>query len=466
MKSARLKVVRGISTVALTAVISLASCRLACAKVTTVDSAGQTNVSEEDLIITSNVDYESLDVNLLEDDAMLAIFGEGNEPDIVTVKVKDLTFTGVAGAASNCLMIDSRGDLIVDGDVVFTTAYINLNAPADHTDGSVKNRIVFNGPVRLEGKGIGFFNANELVTSSIDSAVTTSVTFNGEVSGEGGIDVGYQGITLNNPSNSFTGDVNAVCSMITLRGPGSLGRSEYMSLDDSFLSVIEGGEFDTPIEIINPSTVNAQNDLVISSDIFGEGLYVGSVDGKTLSLEGDNSVTFMDVIWGRVDVNGDKTTQTFEGVGVNRGATLGGNGTIDEYVMNYGTISPGTVDEIGTLTIMDDCFQYESSVLSVRIRGEENDCLKVQGYTFFDASPVDETVKPAVNISIENPVMGKSYVILTSRGVYGTENVVLNVTESDAFDVEVAQDGRNLMVTVKKKKSDVSASTDDKALID
>ena len=129
MKSARLKVVRGISTVALTAVISLASCRLACAKVTTVDSAGQTNVSEEDLIITSNVDYESLDVNLLEDDAMLAIFGEGNEPDIVTVKVKDLTFTGVAGAASNCLMIDSRGDLIVDGDVVFTTAYINLNAP-------------------------------------------------------------------------------------------------------------------------------------------------------------------------------------------------------------------------------------------------------------------------------------------------------------------------------------------------
>ncbi len=118
MKSARLKVVRGISTVALTAVISLASCRLACAKVTTVDSAGQTNVSEEDLIITSNVDYESLDVNLLEDDAMLAIFGEGNEPDIVTVKVKDLTFTGVAGAASNCLMIDSRGDLIVDGDVV------------------------------------------------------------------------------------------------------------------------------------------------------------------------------------------------------------------------------------------------------------------------------------------------------------------------------------------------------------
>ena len=134
--------------------------------------------------------------------------------------------------------------------------------------------------------------------------------------------------------------------------------------------------------------------------------------------------------------------------------------------MNYGTISPGTVDEIGTLTIMDDCFQYESSVLSVRIRGEENDCLKVQGYTFFDASPVDETVKPAVNISIENPVMGKSYVILTSRGVYGTENVVLNVTESDAFDVEVAQDGRNLMVTVVEKKSDVSASTDDKALID
>ena len=174
----------------------------------------------------------------------------------------------------------------------------------------------------------------------------------------------------------------------------------------------------------------------------------------------------MDVIWGRVDVNGDKTTQTFEGVGVNRGATLGGNGTIDEYVMNYGTISPGTVDEIGTLTIMDDCFQYESSVLSVRIRGEENDCLKVQGYTFFDASPVDETVKPAVNISIENPVMGKSYVILTSRGVYGTENVVLNVTESDAFDVEVAQDGRNLMVTVVEKKSDVSASTDDTTLID
>ena len=72
-----------------------------------------------------------------------------------------------------------------------------------------------------------------------------------------------------------------------------------MSLDDSFLSVIEGGEFDTPgAEIMNPSTVNAQNDLVISSDIFGEGLYVGSVDGKTLSLEGDNSVTFMDVIYG------------------------------------------------------------------------------------------------------------------------------------------------------------------------
>ena len=62
--------------------------------------------------------------------------------------------------------------------------------------------------------------------------------------------------------------------------------------------------------------------------------------------------------------------------------------------------------------------------------------------------------------------MGKSYVILTSRGVYGTENVVLNVTESDAFDVEVAQDGRSLMVTVVEKKSDVSASTDDKALID
>jgi len=431
----------------LTAAISLASCQLACAKVTTIGNGGTTNVYEENLVITSNTNYDKLEVNLTDDISMLCIYGQDKGENIISLNVKDLVFAGVEGVASNCLMVDSKGSLIVDGNAVLKTAYVNLNVEPDHT-GAERNKIIFNGPVKLEGRGIGFYNFNEYVAGTIDSAVTTNILFNGEVSGEGGIETAYQGLTLNNPSNTFEGDLSASGSMVVLRSPGSVKNVSYIWLEDSLLNILESGEFNVPIEVIAASTINVQDDVEIISDITGEGIIIGSADGKTLSLEGENVVTFVDIMWGRIEVNGEKPTRAFEGTGIVEGATLGGNGTLVEYVMNYGTINPGTVDETGTLNIVGDCYQFDSSVISLRIDGEKNDFLNVFGSVVFDT---EVQINPTINISITNPVIGKSYTVLSAKGIYGFENVILNVTESDDFTVEVVQNARKIVVNILPK---------------
>ncbi len=264
------------------------------------------------------------------------------------------------------------------------------------------------GNVTLAGSnnfsGGTFVNSGTLTvtTDTITGTITTSATltfdqdtfgtYSGSLLGTGQmLKEGAGNLVLSNASNDL--------GTIIVNGGTLIGTTSTLAADDIHA---------------NSTVVFDQNfDGSTTSAISGSGeLFKGG--SGSVSLQGNSGFTGrMEVLEGRLAVNGAIAGDTW----VVGGATLGGTGTINADVHNFGTVAAG--NSIGTLTIGHDYTVYSGATQEVEINdagttpGINNDLVDVIGNAFLEGGTVDVQAAPGTYAE------GDTYAFLRANTISG-----------------------------------------------
>ena len=194
-------------------------------------------------------------------------------------------------------------------------------------------------------------------------------------------------------------------------------------------------------------TFQGNHDAIVNDSIGGTGSVTQNGPGST-TLNGASTYTGATAInGGRLIVNGSIASQTT----VNAGASLGGSGTINQNVINDGTIAPG--NSIGTLHVGGNYTHSANAGLDVEINDQgQGDRVAVQGKATLQGGVVNVRSQPG------NYLAGSRYTFLTAQSIsgqfdsinddlpfltatlgYSAQSVYFTLFNSDANYVDVAQ---------------------------
>ena len=320
-----------------------------------------------------------------------------NRSDFVTFSG---VISGVGGVQQNGTgtTVTLTGDNTYSGGTTINAGTLQLGNGG--TTGSITGNVANN--------GILAFNRSDFVT------------FNGLISGTGGVQQNGTGTTVLVANNTYTGGTTINAGALQLGAGGTTGS-------------IVGDVIDNGALIFNRSDA-----VTFGGVISGTGNVVKLGTG-TLTLPGTNTYT------GATTVNGgslivDGSIASANTL-VNPGGLLGGSGIIGGNLVNSGVVSPGSSP--GTLTVNGDYTQNPSGTLRIEVAGlspGQFDVLAVNGH-----ASVAGTLQ-LVRVGDFNLSVGDQITFLTaSNGVSGTfgnvENDFLATGSIVVFDVVYLPNG-------------------------
>ncbi len=171
------------------------------------------------------------------------------------------------------------------------------------------------------------------------------------------------------------------------------------------------------VDVSAHSTLNIYSDI---TDFFTPTMLINNGSGVLVLLGFNDYVGGTQINNGQVYVDGI-IAGTNPTVVVNPSGLLGGSGTVGN-VINLGTVSPGDIGTIGTLSLSGTYFQGSNAALNVRIDGAgANDSLLIEGAaTLSGTLNVDALPGGAY-------VIGETYTILNSIAGFNTQFTTVNV---------------------------------------
>jgi autotransporter-associated beta strand protein len=226
------------------------------------------------------------------------------------------------------------------------------------------------------------------------------VTFEGSISGTGGVQHNGTGTTVLVANNTYTGGTTINAGALQLGNGGTTGS-------------IVGNVINNGALIFNRSDA-----VTFGGVISGTGNLV-KVGAGTLTLPGANTYTGATTVnAGSLIVDGSiASAQTL----VNPGGLLGGHGVIGGNLVNSGVVSPGSSP--GTLTVNGNYTQNPSGTLRIEVAGGspgQFDVLAVSGHASL-AGTVQLVRVGGLNLSL-----GDQITFLTASSVSGTFDTVEN----------------------------------------
>lgn len=168
--------------------------------------------------------------------------------------------------------------------------------------------------------------------------------------------------------------VRAASQGTIIRNSGTIKGTAYSIYSSKDTSLI----LETGSDLIGPAAFEGENDVVGllgtgSEEINFYGVETLVMGGDDWTLSGDSSFDFIQVVHGRLGVDGALAGAT----SVLNDGILGGNGSLTGNVTTSGTVAPGT--SVGHLTIDGDLTQTANATLEIEIGDGVADRLTVSG---------------------------------------------------------------------------------------
>ena len=240
----------------------------------------------------------------------------------------------------------------------------------------------FTGTTTVDSGGTLQGRAQSLPTAIANSGLVRfdqpdTGAYRGVISGSGGLEKTGVGVVTLTQALAYTGPTTVTAGKLILEGDNS-GYAGTASVNSG--ATLQGNALSLPNDIAN--------DGLVRFDQEGNGTYAGVIGGAgamekagngTLTLASSQTYTgATSVSEGTLLLLGNLVSPT----SVAAGATLRGIATIAGDVTNYGTIAPGTADDIGTLTVQGN-YIGAGGILQTRVAGTPQapvaDVLQISG---------------------------------------------------------------------------------------
>ncbi len=305
------------------------------------------------------------------------------------------------------------------------------------------------GPVQLLGLG-----ASRIISATNNS----TLTFNGQISGTGGVQVGVApsvAVKFSNSTNNFTGDVFTTGAspiqggIIRLGGDNAITSASAIQLFGS--STLDMNNFDAQIAALScnasssvvfgfgsalrTGTNNASTDCAAVLSASGAGGVLTKVGSGVLTLSGASTFDGeIDVLGGGLQVTGSlpETPQNAIFVSSGQSATLFGTGSVGN-VVNAGNIHGGTLNTPGMLS---------TEFLSFNGVGVMSALLaSASSYDQLSASNVNMASNPQLNLALMPgfaPLPGSIFTLIINRGGAGVGGTFQNLAEGATLSTNSA----------------------------
>ncbi|MFO0824557.1 MAG: autotransporter-associated beta strand repeat-containing protein [Gemmataceae bacterium] len=363
----------------------------------------------------------------------------------------DVSLTGTASTSTG------RSGVAVRSDVLTNSGKLTITGTSDVERGVV---------IETSGKGVGTTSGSVSITgtstsnngvaisaavsaanaASIDIAgTTTSATRAGVVlsgsagkvtSATGPINItatGNTDIQLNSPVTSAGGDITIQANRDILgnaNGDISTGLSGVINLTADQDSTGTPNDAGT-LQLAGDVTVGAgglglsltDNDGFINGNIVSASGLVKLGTG-TLQLNGTNTINGLKTVQaGTLLVNGSVTGSS--PLTVDKSGTLGGTGTIAGSVLVLGTITGGTVTDVGTLTV--GSLSFDGGTYHADLQGNTSDTIATAGAVNLNAGTAGVFVLDVLGGGTSE---GATYTLIDNQGAGAIANPPLtNATE-------------------------------------
>lgn len=305
------------------------------------------------------------------------------------------------------------------------------------------------GPVQLGGAG---------VSRIISLATNSLLTFNGQISGTGGLQIGAApsvAVKLSNAGNNFTGTVittgaspiqggtivlggdNAVPSAATVQLIGS-STFNLNNFDDEIAGLSCNGSSRVVFGIGSALKTGGNNASTTCAGVLsatGAGGVLSKVGSGVLTLSGASTFDGeIDVLGGGLEVLGSLPVSPQNAIFVSSGqsATLFGTGSVGN-VVNAGNIHGGSLSTPGKLTTEFLSFNGVGTMSAILASPINFDQL--------DASNVNMASNPQLNLAVLPgfvPLPGSTFKIINNRGGAGGGGTFKNLPEGATLAVNGA----------------------------
>ncbi|WP_199777466.1 autotransporter domain-containing protein, partial [Bosea sp. FBZP-16] len=277
---------------------------------------------------------------------------------------------------------------------------------------------------------------------------SNAISFNGAISGTGGLTKQGSGVLILSGTNSYSGETSIEAGALVIDAARAMSAaSDYIIATGAQLQISDGLGAVTAASIAGAGAIQIGNGTTLkaggsnasttfSGSISGNGGFEKTGTG-TLTLTGANTYTgATTVAGGKLVVNGSITsTVTLDG------GTLGGSGTVGGVSVGSGaTVAPG--NSIGTLTVSGNVSFASGSTYQVEINATgQSDRIVASGSATLSGGTVQVLAENG------NYAASTSYTILTASG--GVSGSFTSVTSNLAFlTPSLAYDSQNVTLTM------------------
>ncbi|QQE12597.1 autotransporter-associated beta strand repeat-containing protein [Planctomycetota bacterium] len=373
----------------------------------------------------------------------------------------DTEFAGVISGTGG-LVKEGSGTLTLSGTNTYSGGF-NINAGTVIASGG--NAIGDIGTVTLaDVSGATLqLNADETIGSlagggevnllsyTLTVGDVNDTTFDGVISGTGGLVKQGDGALALSGTNTYSGGTNIEAGTIVVDGGNAIGDTGTVTItdgatlqldaDETVGSLAGGGSTGGEVKLQSYTlTVGDANDTTFDGVISGTGGLVKQGDGTLILSNSDNIYTGGTTVnEGILIINGNMASANMN---VANGAMLAGVMSLAGNYNNAGTISPGnsigTVTVAGNLTLTDTSI-YDMEIESTAGAGVGNDLIDVGG-----TADVDGTLN-IISISGYTPNGGDTFTILEADGgVSGEFSTILE--NFGAYDVKAIYDANDITI--------------------
>jgi autotransporter-associated beta strand protein len=203
------------------------------------------------------------------------------------------------------------------------------------------------------------------------------------------------------------------------------------------MNVGNGGTTGTIIgDVLDRGTLNFNRSdaVTYSGSIFDTGIVQQNGSG-ILTLSGVNTYTgATNVNAGTLSVNGSIASSSL--TTVNAGATLGGNGTVGNTLINGGTLAPG--NSIGLLTVQGSLVFTAASSYMVEVSPANADRVNVTGTTTLGGATLKANFAPGAYVSKQYTIVNATGGVAGTFNSFVTANLPSNVSTSIGYDAHNA----------------------------
>ena len=327
---------------------------------------------------------------------------------VLAVNRSDNLFYGGVISGSGALVQKGGGLTALSGDSTFSGGTLisggTLQLGTGGTAGSITGDVVNNGRFQIFRSDV--------------------YTFGGTISGTGAFRQVGTGTVILTADNTYSGGTTITQGVLQIGNGGLTG------------SIVG--------DVVNNGALVAKRDglLTLAGAISGTGSFMQGGPGLT-RLDGLSSYTgATDVKAGTLSVNGSIASSSL--VSVERGATLGGNGTVSTTrIADGGMLSPG--NSVGLLTVRGNLTFASAASYMVEVSGATADRTNVTG----TATPGNATVRVSFDPAA---YVRERYTILNAAGgVAGTFRGGVYSDEPPSFISTLSYDANNVYLNVDLK---------------